>query len=119
MIYFTSDFHFGEERLNLFGRDRLSLNTEEINTLIIKKDASRGRYPIGVSFRKNVCKFTSSLSVNGKRKFLGYFSTHIKAFNAYKIAKEKHIKIMANKYKDVLNANVYASLMNYEVLITD
>jgi len=52
-------------------------------------------------------------------KHIGYFSTPGGTFKVYKIEKEKHIKIMTNKYKAVLDACIYNSLMNYRVLITD
>jgi hypothetical protein len=86
-----------------------------INTLLIKCDKSRGKYPIGVSSHKNTDKYRARLG----DKHLGYFSTPIKAFNFYKKEKEKQIKIMADKYKDVLNKKVYNSLMAYKVEITD
>jgi calcineurin-like phosphoesterase family protein len=35
MRYFSSDFHFGDERLNLFGRDLIAKNSEDIDNLII------------------------------------------------------------------------------------
>lgn len=36
MNYFSSDFHFGDDRLNLFGRDLIANNSKEIDDLIIK-----------------------------------------------------------------------------------
>ena len=97
-----------------------ALVPRSINTLITKGDKIRGAYPIGVWFNKQNNKYGAKLHVaDGKRKFLGYFSTPKKAFIAYKTAKEKYIKIMANKYKEILNNNVYKSLMQYQVEITD
>lgn len=37
MIYFTSDTHFGDERLNLYGRDLMFKNKEEIDNYIIER----------------------------------------------------------------------------------
>jgi len=90
-----------------------------INCLLIKGDNSRGKYPIGAYFHKPSNKYIAKVAINGKQKHLGLFSTPKKAFNAYKIEKEKQIKIMANKYRKVLNVRVYDSLMKYEVEIID
>ena len=93
---------------------------KSINLLLTKSDKARGKYPIGVIFRKENQKYTSQLSYSRNRRvYLGYFSSPLQAFNAYKIAKEKQIKIMTNKFREVLNINVYNFLMQYEVLITD
>ena len=37
MIYFTSDTHFGDDRLNLYGRDIIFNSVEECDTHIIKQ----------------------------------------------------------------------------------
>ncbi len=37
MIYFTSDTHFGDERLNLYGRDLVCKTPEEMDEYIIKR----------------------------------------------------------------------------------
>jgi len=103
----------------IYSPEFCSFVPSSINMLMIKCDKARGKYPIGVSSRKSTKKYYSRLKVNGKDKCLGLFSTPKKAFNTYKIAKENHIKIMANKYKDVLDTRVYDSLMDYKVEITD
>ena len=64
-------------------------------------------------------KFRSVISIKGVQKHLGYFKTYQEAFQAYKIAKELHIKQLAEKYKQCLKIEVYKSLINYQVEITD
>jgi len=90
-----------------------------INMLLVKSDKARGEYPIGVYFDKYRNKYVSRVTINGKIKYLGRSFTPEEAFNIYKVWKEKYIKIMTNKYKDILNIKVYNSLMKYQVLITD
>ena len=92
---------------------------QSINNLLIKRDKLRGKCPIGVSFKKENNKYQAKIQINGKTKHLGYFSTQEKAFLTYKIAKEKYIKTMVNKYKDVLDIRIYDSLMQYKISITD
>lgn len=59
--------------------------------------------------------------VGGHGKFfqVGYFKTPEEAFSAYKIAKEEHIKVLANKWKDKIDPRAYEALINYQVEITD
>lgn len=94
---------------------------KEINALIIKSNASRGKYPIGVSFMKNINKYISYVNIRSKLVRLGFYNTIEEAFNAYKKAKENHVRSMANEYyiKDLIDRDVYYSLMNYTVNIND
>ena len=108
-----------EQNNKIYSPEFCAFVPQSINTLIIKRDNFRGNYPIGVCFHKSIDKYMSQISIDGKRKRLGFFNNTIDAFNAYKKAKEEQIKIMANKYKGVLNIKVYDSLMDYKVEITD
>jgi hypothetical protein len=92
---------------------------KSINTLVVKSDKARGKYPVGVYFDKQSNKYKSQIVINRKKKNLGRFATSLKAFQSYKVEKEKQIKIITNKYKEVLDIKVYKYLMHYEVLIND
>ena len=91
----------------------------EINTLLVKRNSLRGEFPIGVGFYKPLNKYVSRLSTYGKARTLGYFSSVEEAFYVYKREKEKHIKEVANKWKDQIDIRVYEALMGYQVEITD
>ena len=96
----------------------------EINVLLCKSDAKRGKMPIGVYERKmvNGYKYVAYVNNNIQKHFhLGTFDTPEDAFLAYKQAKEAHIKDMATQYyKDgKITEKVYDALMKYEVEITD
>ena len=91
----------------------------EINTLLVKRNSLRGEFPIGVGFHKPLNKYASKLSTHGKARNLGYFSSVEEAFAVYKREKEKHIKEVANKWKDQIDPRVYEALINYQVEITD
>ena len=92
----------------------------EINLLLIKRKASRGKHLIGVSWCKRDKVFRAMVSRNkGKQEHLGSFNTEIEAFNAYKQAKESFIKEQANKWKGKIDDRAYNALMNYEVDIDD
>ena len=92
----------------------------EINSLLIKREASRGRHLIGVCWDKRGKAFIAQVGKSkGKRERLGLFKTEIEAFNAYKQAKESFIKEQADKWKSQIDPRAYNALMNYTVEITD
>ena len=89
----------------------------QINTLFTQRTRDRGKYPIGVSMVRG--RIRANVNRYGKNVSLGAFDTPEKAFNAYKIAKEAHIKEVADKWKDQLEPRVYEAMYNYKVEITD
>ena len=92
----------------------------EINSLLTKSTASRGKHLIGVCWCKTNKAFRAMVSKNkGKQEHLGYFNTELEAFNAYKQAKESFIKEQANKWKSQIDERAYKALLNYQVEITD
>ena len=103
----------------LYSKDTCCFVPQELNNLLIKSDNSRGEYPVGVCFHKPSGKFMAQLKVNGKMKHLGRFTTPDEAFQAYKTAKEANIKVVAQKWKHLLDERVFRALMVYEVNIND
>ena len=92
----------------------------EINSVLTKCTASRGKYLIGVCWHNTNKAFVARVNKNkGKQEWLGVFNTEIEAFNAYKVAKESFIKEQANKWKGQIDDRAYNALMNYTVEITD
>jgi hypothetical protein len=89
----------------------------EINHLFSKSNNKRGKYPIGVY--KNKLLFQSQISIGGVNKSLNTSNTIEEAFNTYKIAKEGHIKTIAEIWKDSINIRVYEAMINYQVEIID
>lgn len=89
-----------------------------INSLLTNRKNFRGEYPIGVRQAKNG-KFIARSC--GEKRHIGVYNTIKEAFNAYKLAKEKHIKELAEKYfqEGKITHKVYIALMKYEVEITD
>lgn len=89
----------------------------EINNLFTNRRNFRGDYPIGVSKHKD--KYTAQCNVKGVRTTLGVFDNVEDAFLCYKNNKEKEIKRLANKYKDVIPHDVYISMINWTIDIND
>ena len=93
---------------------------QEINTLLIKCTASRGKHPIGVCWSKTANAFVATVSKNkGMQEHLGVFNTELEAFRAYKVAKESFVKEQAEKYKSQIDPRAYNALMKYTVNIDD
>lgn len=98
---------------------------QTINSLFTKRDKLRGDLPIGVYYHKRNKKFVAKCSIydfeNKKKKriYLGCYNTPEEAFNIYKEFKEKHIKQVADYYKDKIPQKLYDAMHQYEVEITD
>lgn len=92
---------------------------QDINLLFIKRNVKRGDLPIGVTYFKRDNKYMASVGKFGKQHYLGLYNTPAKAFEAYKQAKEQHIKEVAEKYKDKIPRKLYEALYKWEVEITD
>lgn len=90
---------------------------QEINCLFTKRQRFRGEYPIGV--RKDNSSFVAECQVGNRRLRLYGFTTPEEAFQAYKKAKEAHIKEVADKWKGKIEDRVYIAMYNYEVELTD
>ncbi len=104
----------------VYSEDSCVFLPSEINSLLVKRKASRGKYLIGVYWDKTHKAFIAQVSKNkGKREYLGCFKTELEAFNAYKQAKESFIKEQANKWKSQIDDRAYNALMNYTVEIAD
>ena len=103
----------------LYSKDTCCFVPLEVNSLLIKRDNCRGEYPVGVDFHKATGKFRARLNINGETKYLGLFSTPEQAFQAYKLAKEAQIKVVAEKWRHLLDERVFQALLDYEVNIDD
>ena len=104
----------------VYSEDSCVFIPKEINTLLTKSTSSRGEYLIGVCWHKARKAFMAQVGKGkGKLKHLGYFTTEIEAYNAYKQAKEVFVKEQAEKWKSQIDERAYEALMNYTVEIDD
>ena len=81
----------------LYSKETCCFVPAEVNLLLTKSDKARGEYPIGVYFEKARGKFKAQIRINGKTNHLGLFTTPDEAFQAYKLAKEAQIKVVARQ----------------------
>ena len=104
----------------VYSEDSCIFIPKEINLLLTKSTASRGKHLIGVHWDKAHKAFKAQVNKSkGKREYLGSFNTETEAFNAYKEAKESFVKEQANVWKSQIDDRAYEALMNYTVNITD
>ena len=103
----------------VYGEDTCCLVPREINNLFISAKNTNKTLPVGVRFVEGTNMFKAVVSKFGKSTFLGYYPNVEKAFHAYKVAKEQHIKEVAEKWKGQIDIRVYEALMKYQVEITD
>ena len=104
----------------VYSEDSCIFIPTEINTLLVKRAASRGEHLIGVYWHSKNKAFVARVNKSkGGSEYLGLFNTEIEAFNAYKQAKEAFVKEQANKWKSQIDIRAYDALMNYTVNIDD
>ena len=107
----------------IYSLENCVLVPDWVNSLFIKRDASRGDCPIGVNYHKGAKKYQARCRINGKQTRLGYYNTIEEAFNAYKIAKKQEIKRIADdcvsKGYITKDSRLYNAMINYQVKITD
>lgn len=103
----------------MYSPDTCVFVPQQINKLFIKSNATRGSYPIGVTYNEKRGKFEAYCSVNGKLTHIGYYNSEEEAFEAYKDFKENIIKSTADQYKEYIPDKLYNAMINYKVEIND
>lgn len=102
----------------IYSPDTCILVPQRINLLFIKEYARRGDLPIGVIKHGNGYSVHCSLD-NHTKNYIGFYYDPILAFAAYKEAKEKYIKEVADSYKNIIPQKIYEAVINYRIEITD
>lgn len=103
----------------VYGENTCVFVPQCLNRLLVKRDASRGACPIGVSWHKQTEMYKATCRVDGVQQHLGCYSTAKDAFYAYKEFKENLIKRVAREYQDQIDPRVFEALLNYAVEIND
>jgi len=106
----------------VYSPDSCSLVDSRLNSLFVKCDKVRGKFPIGVRYVEHLKQYVARCSKNGKMVYIGSYTTVNEAFQAYKQFKENHIKEIADEYKKKYHnfpQKLYEAMYNYEVEIDD
>lgn len=70
---------------------------KDLNKLLNRSENSRGKHPQGVLLNKKTQKYQARISIHGKRKSLGYYTTAEEAHQVYIKAKIEYIKSFYGK----------------------
>lgn len=95
---------------------------QRINTLFVKNDVNRGKYPIGVRWEADRNKYRANCSIfigEKKKIIVKRFDTEAEAFDWYKKEKENYIKQVAEEYKEFIPIKLYNAMHRYKVEIND
>lgn len=103
----------------IYSPEACALLPREVNNLLVSSKAKRGAYPVGVYWDKHQQTFITRIGRGNGVEVLGRYSEPSAAFGVYKVAKEEHVKAVAEKHKEILSTAIYNNLMNYTVSITD
>lgn len=88
-----------------------------INNIFTFNNVNRGNLPMGISINDDV--YQVIFKQFGKSTYIGNFKDKDLAFQAYKLEKEKYIKLVADKYKDSIPTKLYDAMYKYKIEITD
>lgn len=104
----------------IYSPDTCCFVPEIINDTFIGLNVHKQKsLPIGVKRNSRSNTYRACMKNNGHLIHVGCFNTPEEAFYAYKVAKEVHIKQMADKYKQWLPDKVYQAMYAYEIDIND
>ena len=122
---YVEDYHLDKDILfkgnNIYSPETCCFVPQRINSLFVKRDASRGKYPIGVYYDNIRKNFKSFVKYCSKTKYIGSFDSQYEAYLSYKYYKEAYIKKMAVDYYELglISKIVYNAMLNYKVNIND
>lgn len=99
----------------IYSPNTCCLLPHELNTLLVLKTSKKSGLPRGVYQRENG-QYRVILSFRGEKHHTQY-QTLEEAFNAYKVAKENHIRNVAHEYyiEHLISRRIYDALLNFEV----
>lgn len=95
----------------LYSPETCSLVPQELNKLLTDRKAARGKYPQGVTLDKHSGRFMVRISIDGRNKNIGRFSSPEVAHKVYREAKESYVKVKAKHWRDHIAPEVFDALM--------
>jgi ribosomal protein S17 len=103
----------------LYSPEFCTILPSTINKFLLEQDCGNTMKGVNIILPKPGTNATvgyiARCSVEGDRKYLGFYKTEVLAFNAYKEFKEQAAKMLAEKYKDFISKEAYTKLKQYQV----
>jgi hypothetical protein len=110
------DWHLDKDILKkgnkIYSPETCCFVPHEVNILFVKYSKKLIK---GKDITKKEDRYIAQITMYSKHSYIGLFKTPEEAFQAYKIAKEKYIKEVAEKWKGLISYKVYEAMYNYEV----
>ena len=109
------------KRNKIYSPETCCLVPQNVNCVFLKREADRGKYPIGVKESEYGFEASCHNPFTNKSEILGCYTTPEKAFEVYKKYKEDIIKQVAQIEFNAGNITecCYQAMMNYIVEIDD
>lgn len=113
-------FHLDKDLLSpqgvkIYSEDTCVFLPVELNGFLQSRYPSESGLPRGVSFIKLENKFLATINQSSVTTRLGYFDTKEEAYSAYKTAKEKVIRELADKWESKISVHAYQALVSFDI----
>lgn len=92
---------------------------QEVNTMLKNRSKERKQKHLPNIYKQQSGNFLVTGSSEGVTYNLGTYHTQEEAFDVFKKFRETSIKRVADKFKGIIDMNVYEALYNYKVEIDD
>ena len=102
----------------LYSETTCVLVPKTLNTWLLACNTARGEFPQGVSWHRRDQKFQASMSIDGKKKHLGYHTSVDAASSAYKAAKEAEASRWYERLRDgefIVDPRVIERMKNWKL----
>lgn len=103
----------------VYSEDTCVFLPRELNTALTHRKNVDNKLPVGVLPVTNSKSYQASIKIDGKKYYLGVYSTPQRAFQAYKERKEMSLIKLALKWGEHLDPRAEKALYNYRVEIDD
>lgn len=102
-LFYGLGYHLDKDILvegnKIYSAETCCLVPAALNGLLNDRSNDRGNHPQGVSWYKQSSKYFAQISIDGKRKYLGFFHCPHEAEAVYKKAKQDYVKIKIEEWK--------------------
>ena len=90
-----------------------------LNMFTVACNVARGKYPLGVNYKKQNKKYQANCKANGKKKYIEYFSTPEEAHQAYinfkiSLIPDMLLRLKEEKIPSSVYAKIESALYSYD-----
>lgn len=116
--YYDTDYELDKDLLvpnnRIYTPDTCTLIPKELNLLFLEGAQSKTGLPLGITMSSDGSnRFQVRLSMNGKRKHIGYYHCIEKAKHAYMVAKTNHVESKINEFTNSVDIEILNALKEW------